>query len=188
VKTTSAEDDPLRPIHARSIIQISHRGEHAIDFSQVLEYMYVDTSENNAYHASVVSDPAFVKAEMAVLEQNMQGFLDAEENIVNGNRVFPRVGSMFISFKNEHRYPAYTWLIAWQGMANPGGTCTYQATIEPATLDYPVESIYTLPPNARIVMVESSLPHDTPLKNILVFRGRKGDKVQAVERISWILE
>jgi hypothetical protein len=184
----NAQDDPLRPIHARSVIQISHRGDAMVDFSQVLEYDYEDISRENLYHASVTSDSRFVKEEISVLERNMQGFLDEEKNVVNGTRVYPRVVTTFITFRGDPRYPTSTWLITWSATVDIDDTFTYEASVEPAMLEYPVESIYTLPPNARVIGVESSLPYDNTIKNIVVFRGVKGDEVKAVERLSWILE
>jgi hypothetical protein len=188
VSATNANDDPLRPIHARSVIQISHRGDGTVDFMQVLEYDYEDISGDDSYHARVTSDPQFVKEEVSVLERNMQGFLDDEKNVVNGTRVFPRVLTTFVTFRGGPRYPTSTWLITWSANGVAGNTFTYEAHVEPATLEYPVESIYTLPPNARVVGIESSLPYDNAIKNVIVFRGAKGDKVGEVERLSWILE
>ncbi len=188
MSATNANDDPLRPIHARSVIQISHRGNGTVDFSQVLEYDYVDISGDDLYHHRVTSDPQFVKDEASVLERNMQGFLDEETNVVNGTRVYPRVLTTFTTFRGEPRHPTCTWLIAWSVNAGAGDTFTYEARVEPATLEYGVESIYTLPPNARVVGIESSLPYDNAIRNIIVFRGAKGDEVGEVERLSWILE
>ncbi len=188
MSATSAQDDPLRPVHARSVIQISHRGDGTVDFSQVLEYDYEDVSGTNAYHSRVVSDPRFVKEELSVLERNMQGFLDDETNVVNGTRVYPRVLTVFVAFRGEPRHPVCTWLISWSANAGSGCTFTYEARVEPATLEYEVESIYTLPPNARVVGIESSLPYDNAIKNVIVFRGANGDKVGEIERLSWIIE
>nr|MDO8083476.1 hypothetical protein [Candidatus Sigynarchaeum springense] len=188
MSATIARDDPLRPIHARSVIQISHRGDGTIDFSQVLEYDYEDVSGKDVYHHRVTSDPRFVKEEISVLERNMQGFLDEETNVVNGLRVFPRVLTTFIAFRGEPRYPTCTWLIAWSANVGDSDTFTYDARVEPATLEYGVESIYTLPPNARVVSIESSLPYDNAIKNIIIFRGAKGDKVGEIERLAWIIE
>ncbi len=188
VSATNAQDDPLRPIHARSVIQISHRGDGTVDFSQVLEYDYEDMSGDAQYHRRVVSDPQFVKEEALVLERNMQGFLDEENNVVNGTQVFPRVLTTFTTFRGEPRHPTCTWLIAWSANVGVTDTFTYEAQVEPATLEYEVESVYTLPPNARVVSIESSLPYDNAIKNIIIFRSAKGDKVGEIERLSWILE
>lgn len=188
MSATNANDDPLRPIHARSVIQISHRGDGTVDFSQVLEYDYEDISGDNLYHSRATSDPQFLKDEASVLERNMQGFLDEETNVVNSTRVYPRVLTSFTTFRGEPRHPTCTWLITWSVNVGTGGTFTYEAHVEPATLEYVVESIYTLPSNARVVSIESSLPYDNTIKNIIVFRGAKGDKVGEVERLSWILE
>ncbi|MEX2682868.1 MAG: hypothetical protein Q6373_014855 [Candidatus Sigynarchaeota archaeon] len=188
MSATNAQDDPLRPIHARSVIQISHRGDGTIDFSQVLEYDYEDVSGENVYHRRVMSDPQFVKEEISALERNLQVFLDEETNVVNGTRVFPRIVTAFISFRGEPRYPTCTWLITWSAGVGNSQTFTYEARVEPETLDYGVESIYTLPPNARVVSIESSLPYDNAIKNIIIFRGAKGDKVGEIERLSWIIE
>ncbi|MBN2153112.1 MAG: hypothetical protein JW839_16790 [Candidatus Lokiarchaeota archaeon] len=185
---TNAQGDPLRPVHARSVIQISHRGDGVVDFSQVLEYDYEDISGTNVYHRRVSSDPRFVKEELSVLERNMQSFLDDETNVVNGERVFPRVLTAFIAFRGGPSHPVCTWLVAWSADVGLGGTYVYEARVEAATLEYGVESIYTLPLNARVVGIESSLPYDNAIKNVIVFRGAKGDKVGEVERLSWIIE
>ncbi|NMC04288.1 MAG: hypothetical protein GYA24_03705 [Candidatus Lokiarchaeota archaeon] len=170
------------------MIQIAHRGDGTIDFSQVLEYDYEDTSGNNVYNARIVSDPGFVKAELAALDRNMQGFLDEENNIVNGTRVHPRVMNTFITFRGDPRFPSCTWLIAWTANVGINDMYTYEAFVEPATLEYEVESIYTLPSNARVVGIESTLPYDNGIKNIIVFRGVRGDIVGKIERLSWIIE
>ncbi len=188
VSATSAQGDPLRPVHARSVIQISHRGDGTIDFSQVLEYDYEDISGANVYHRKVTSDPQFVKEEIAALERNMQGFLDDETNVVNGTRVYPRVLEAFIAFRGEPRHPVSTWLIAWSANISDSNTFTYEARVEHDTLEYGAESIYMLPPNARVVAIESSLPYDNAIKNIIIFRGAKGDKVGEIERLTWIVE
>nr|MDO8112796.1 hypothetical protein [Candidatus Sigynarchaeota archaeon] len=183
----NAQDDPLRPIHARSIIHVSIHGNDILDFAQEITYDYVDTS-NGAYFDKVVHDAEFLRQEIATVEKNMQSSLDEEINLVNGARVYPRILNTAVDFKTEPRYPYYTWLIAWNGSTSISGKQVYEVKTEPAALEYSAKSTYILPSNARIVEVDSSLAYENVLKNIIVFRGSRGDMVQEIERIAWIVE
>ena len=185
--TSNQQDDPLKPIAAASTIRVTHH-DGIIDFVQILVYDYVNDAPDKTYYRRIKREPSFAAQEIATIEENMQRYLDEEKNSVNGERVYPHVTRTSIDFKTESRFPFYTWIITFSGNESDSGTQVYEAITEPEKLDYDAKSTYVFPPEARIVDVESPLAHENVLKNIIVFRGSKGDSITPVERIGWILE
>ncbi len=184
-----ADDFDLDPVHGRSVISVTHAGEE-IHFSQVLQYDYIDASDDCHYHGRITTDPAFHASEIATLKNNMQAFLDAETNTVNGSIVPLRVTGASIGFRTRPELPFFTWLVTWHGKAAAPGTGVnvYEARVEPATLEYDVQSIYLFPPGARVVDIESSLSWTCPAGNVIVYTAREGDRVDELERVSWTVE
>ncbi|MHA1699048.1 MAG: hypothetical protein ACTSWN_09445 [Promethearchaeota archaeon] len=176
--------DPLRPIYAQSIISVTHIGEKIV-FNQILIYDYKDVSPAHDYQYAIVTNPRFLKEELKALGNNMQKFLDEEENFVNGKRVFPRVEKVLIDFKTESRYPYFTWLIRFEGDISEDGIQVYEARVEPAKLEYDVRSIYLFPLGTKVLEIITSLENENRPSNVIVYRGFKGQRVEEVERISW---
>ncbi|MFX0102824.1 MAG: hypothetical protein ACFFCS_24865, partial [Candidatus Hodarchaeota archaeon] len=114
----------------------------------------------------------------------LQRFLDAETNIINDERVFPEVYNVQIEFKTSPRFPFYTWMVRWSGHETKTGHNVYEARIEPDFLDYDIKSIYIFPRGAEIIKIKSSLNYDVD-ENVVVFQGKKGQKVRELELISW---
>lgn len=181
------DDFALEPLYATSIIHVAHPGTGLVEFSQVLSYDYADATQGQPYFQAM-KDGSFLNQEIAEIEANMQQFLDEEEDFVNGTRVYPHVASTAIDFKTDRRQFAYTWLISFSGPESEDGTEVYEARIVPTDLEYDVKSIYIFPPNARVVEVASSIETRNDLKNVVEFRGRKGEHLDTIERLSWILE
>lgn len=173
----------LKPLYASSIIQVSHVAGGNIDFSQVLAYDYEDVSPDHDYHDEVQNNPSFLENELENLAKNLQDFLDAETNMINDERVYPEVYNVQIGFKTHPRFPVYTWMVRWFGHET-SGTNVYEARIEPDFLDYDIKSIYIFPRGAEIVTIKSSLNYDLD-ENVVVFQGKKGQKVKEIELISW---
>lgn len=118
----------------------------------------------------------------------MQNFLDEERNVVNGERVYPEVLDVLIEFSVDPSLFSFTWLISWQGPISGSKSQVYEAIIEPAILDYNIDSMYIFPQGTRVVEVISSLDHDNEISHVLIYKGKKGQEVDEIERITWLLE
>jgi hypothetical protein len=184
----TADDFDLEPLFATSIIHVSQPGNGLIEFSQVLAYDYADKTRDRSYFETIKDSSDFLPNEMVEIEANMQQFLDEEENVVNGVRVYPHVASTAIDFKTDRRQFVYTWIISFSGPESAEGMEVYEARIVPTDLEYDVKSTYIFPANARVVEVVSSIETKNDLKNVVGFRGKKGEHLDHVERLSWILE
>ena len=174
----------LEALYASSIIHVSHGVGGIIDFSQVLTYDYEDLSPNHTYYDRVKTNLSFLEKELRTLVTNLQRFLDAETNIINDERVYPEVYNVQVEFKTSPRFPFYTWMVRWSGHETGTARNVYEARIEPDFLDYDIKSIYIFPRDAEILKIKSSLEYEID-ENIVVFQGKKGQKVKELELISW---
>ncbi|MHA1791832.1 MAG: hypothetical protein ACTSVI_04245 [Promethearchaeota archaeon] len=175
----------LTPFFARSIINVSNRSGSEIVFNQVLTYDYEDLSGSGLYIRKFNDDERFRKDELETLKRNMQAFLDDEINVINDKEVRLEVDEVSVSIKTYPKYVYFSWYITWSGPSSDSGIQEYEARVEPAILEYDVESIYIFPKQARILDVKSALTHDLIKENIIRFRGNVGDKVREIERIVW---
>ncbi|MHA1682109.1 MAG: hypothetical protein ACTSUE_14315 [Promethearchaeota archaeon] len=174
----------LKPIYAQSIINVS-RAKDVIDFSQVLIYDYEDVSPAQVYHERIFNDHTFMERELKTIETKLQSFLDAEKNVVNGERVFPTIHHVSIDFKSDPKFFSYSWLIQWQGPVAPEELQVYEAIVDPATLEYNVKSMYIFPTGTKIVDIDSSLHYENDIPHFIIYRGEKNQKVNELERITW---
>lgn len=183
-------EDPLKPRHGRSTIHVAHDNAGRIDFSQILTYFYEDTTEKNDYYQRAKNDDDFIPREQDVLGGNMQTFLNKEKNIVNGKKVRPKVVHVDISYESNPRFIIFSWLIQWSGKESDSesGMHAYESSVDPAVLEYNVQSYYHFPDNAKIMNITSSLAHEVIEDHIIIYKASKGDKVRSSEKIKWMIE
>lgn len=178
--------DPLIPLRGASVIDVRPASNATIQFSQLLTYEYEDRSPALQYHHDVTRVHGFADRERATLARNLQGFLDDEINVVNGQRAWPVVHQVGITFNRGRRFPSFSWQVSWQGPdAGQGAAQAYEARVEPATLEYDVKSTYNFPAGSQVVEITSSLAWTNDPPNIIEYTARKGERVGRVEAITW---
>lgn len=154
-------------------MDISREGE----FHQVITFDYID--HKGGYQSRVSCDREFYAREMALLQDNMQEFLDEEANYINGARVYPKVTHADIEFRDLNR-PFHFWVIEFQGHFKPGQNIYRSEIPVDPPLAYPVHSIYHFPRQTRILHVKTQMDV-TRLGNLLLFWAEPGQVLGPVE-------
>ncbi|MGB9728471.1 MAG: hypothetical protein ACP5GU_03570 [Thermoprotei archaeon] len=165
----------ITPIYGQGFFTVSNDGL----FTQIIVFDYYDPEH---YYLSILEDEDKYEDEMQRLIDNMQGFLNEEEILINGIQVQPVVVAINLEHRGEPENPIITFIINFKG-ALKYGMNTFENHYEPEILDYDYTVYWIFPPNMKIVKVEPEYNIDILNNNILIISGHKGEKVDGFERI-----
>ena len=169
-----SEDFKLIPIFASSVMTITNSG----GFHQFLVFDYYEKSGN--YFRRINEDDYFLNNEVENIRNNMQGFMDACANMVNGHMVYPKVIEVDIDFRNKN-LPFFSWIIEFNGKLREGINI-YESEIEEEELEYNINSVYIFEKPLDPIDVETALHYDIIKENrIIKFYGNRGEKVGPLE-------
>ncbi len=167
----------VKPVYAQGLFFVG--------FGYISYYLVFDYHDPLGYYEAVVRDPRLFDSEVAKLWANMQGFLDEEEVVVNGERVRPRVVMIDIGFRGSKRRPFIVFAIRFRAPIKPGRN-VYENRYEPEVPEYDYVAYWVFPPGTRVLEVDmggGGEEWDVVGKNIVAIYGRKGRKTGGYERI-----
>lgn len=151
---------------------------------QLVIFDYYDPER---HYWRVAKDHRALARELATLSTNMQGFLDEEEVVVNGARVYPVVEYVDLGFRGREDLPYVLFHITFAVDLVPGLN-VYEDRYgeEVAEYDYRVE--WVLPPGSRFARVDVGA--DYVLRQggrVLQFQVSRGTRVRGYERLEFVL-
>ncbi len=166
----------IEPVHAQGFFVVTRRG----DVHQIVVYDYYDPE---GYYAKLIHRPREYEEEMNRLAANMQEFLDSEEVVINGERVYPKVVAVSLEHRGFEDSPYITFIIHFKGRLRRGLN-TYENKYEEGVAEYDYEAYWIFPPRTRIVEVDVRSEYEVlGSGNILLLWARRGDKVGGYEKI-----
>jgi len=169
----------LEPMSATGIFVVTRR----LEVYQTIVFDYFDSE--GIYH-ELVEDEEKLEKELKLLASNMQGFLDEEEVILNGERVRPRVVGVDIGFKSVPEEPFITYFIFFKGKPLKGKNY-YENIYENTVAEYPITAYWYFPLKSRITDVQMSGTVEIIGSNILILRLNEGEKIYGYEKIEFEL-
>ncbi len=169
-------DSRVKPLFASSYFAISN----TLQVYQVVCYDYADP---DGYYERILQDSDAFKQEVENLCTNMQGFLDAEQVFINGQRVEQKILHVDIGLRGAADVPYLKWVIFFQGQVQPGIN-TLASDVEEEVSEYDIEVLYLWPPETQINKVVT--PMDFEIRGpLLLVWSRKGDVVGGYEEVSF---
>uniref|UniRef100_A0A7C3SL16 Uncharacterized protein n=1 Tax=Thermofilum pendens TaxID=2269 RepID=A0A7C3SL16_THEPE len=169
----------LEPLSAIGFFSVSRR----LEVYQVIVFDYIDASGE---YAQIVEDEEKLHRELEILTANMQGFLDEEEVVINGERVRPRVLSVDVGFRGTPEEVYIAFFIYFKGKPVKGENY-YENIYEEEVTEYPISAYWLFPPGSRVKSVEMSGDVALLAPNIVAVKLEEGERVQGYERIVFTL-
>jgi len=169
----------VEPLHALGFFSVTKR----LEVYQVVVFEYYDPDQ---YYASLIEDVEELERELADLAASMQGFLDKEEVVLNGERVKPQVTGVDLGFKGTPEEPFLTFFIFFKGKPKKGVNY-YENVYAGEEATYPYSAYWFFPPGSKIMEVEVSGRSEIINDNILVIKIEEGDRIAGYEKIVFSL-
>lgn len=136
-------------------------------------------------YKSIVEDEKKLVEEKSLLVRNMQFYLDQEEVIINGERVYSRVVDVEVGFQGDFKYPYILFIIVFRGVFKEGLNI-YEDKYESEIAEYDYRVYWFFPPKARVLTAQLGVPYRLLDKcRVLVFEVKKGTKIGGYERIEF---
>ncbi len=180
----------LEPIFASSIMHvITIPGK--VKFLNTITYDYKDLTSNphlgqdgyRSYYDFLKISKNF-NEELNLAWNNMQTFLNEEENFINQIEASQHVKHCNIYFRDAE-HPFIQWLIEFEGPLKKGDN-VYFNVIPPETLTYPIYSIYSFQPPLQVAEVVSSMKFNlNKSQGIIEYYGETGDELEGEEEITF---
>ncbi len=168
-------DREVIPVHAYGFFTVSSN----LEVNEIVVYEYADYSK---YYASIVKDLDRLNEELGRLAANMQSFLDAEEVVINGERVRPRVVGTSLGFRGDPEEPYVAFFVHFRGRPRRGLNY-YENIYEEEVAEYPYEAYWVFPPEAVVESVECSGSAEIIEGRIVAIRVEEGERVVGYEKI-----
>lgn len=172
-------DENITPIYAYAYFNVSKNGE----IHQLLQYDYYDP---DGYYAKLC-DKNHQKEYVIEIEKlwlNMDGFLEEEENFVNGKKVKPKVVHVDIGHRGFEYSPYITWLIDFKGEFKKGEN-NYKTWTPEEKLEYNCHCIWHFPKNTKLE-IKSNMEFEIQ-NNIIILWAQKSDIIGGNEEFNFIL-
>jgi len=167
----------VKPIYASAYFYVSPDG---IRYTLVFDYL-----DPGGYYRKVLGDEELRERELETIVGNMQGFLDKEEILVNGERVRAEVVLADIGFRGE---PGRVYILFIIDIACrlKRGVNVYENSYEPEEFEYDYSAYWVFPHGVKIY--EALLGGSTRVVGrVIVVSGFKGDLSPGYERIRFDL-
>jgi hypothetical protein len=165
----------LEPIFAASRMHVGRNGH----FTQIMTYDYRDKGQKTKFGSdywAFLENPLNMQNELTIYQENLQGFLDAEKNYINGHAITQKIQHCSIQFRTR-KDVSVQWIIEF-GHPFKDGLNIYENMIEVETLEYPIYSIYILEEGLRIAEIRSKLSYTIEeSRRIIEFRGKTGEQI-----------
>ncbi|MGB9659969.1 MAG: hypothetical protein ACPLY9_05580 [Nitrososphaerales archaeon] len=165
----------VEPVHAHGFFWVS--GEGIVNQTIIFDYY-----DDKGYYYSLLHKPDEYEKEMTKLFYSMQSFLHQEKILVNNVKSKPKVLTVSLDHRGFESLPCITFFIVFKSKIKVGSN-RYENFYEKGIVEYDYEAYWVFPKRAKILEVESSIEYEIVAKNILIMRGRKGDKYSGYERI-----
>ena len=168
------------PVYAHGFFNVCKDGT----IVQHIIFNYVDPSKK---YAQIIRDSKELERELQVVSSNMQRFLDSEEVLINGVRVYPKVTSTWIGLSGSAERPYIEFLIVFKGGFKPGIN-TYEDRYEPDIAEYDYSVSWVFPQGSRIIEANVGFDYEVIGNNVLRFSVPEGSETPGYEKISFYLE
>jgi len=167
----------VKPVYASAYFNVSLDG-----IRYTLVFDYIDPA---GYYRRVLGDEELRERELETVADNMQGFLDEEEILVNGERVRAEVVLADIGFRGEPGRVYILFIIDIACRLRRGANI-YENRYEPEEFEYDYSAYWIFPRGSKIH--EALLGGSTKVVgNVVVVHGSKGDISPGYERIRFDL-
>ncbi len=146
--------------------------------NQVVVFDYLDRA---GYYAGLRGKRLL--EELDTVKRNMQGFLDEERVLINGEDAGPRVIDVRLGFRGDRIHPYLLITIVFRGSLRRGLN-VYENIYEETVAEYDYEVIWVFPDSMRVVDAELDVPY-TVIDDgrVLLFRVARGTRIGGYERI-----
>ena len=168
------------PVYAHGFFNVCRDGTVV----QHIIFNYVDPGRK---YSQIIKNLEKLKEELKIVSSNMQKFLDSEEVLINGVRVYPKVVATWIGFSGSEERPYIEFLIVFKGEFKEGIN-TYEDRYEPDIAEYDYCVTWVFPQGSRIVDVDVGFEYEVIGGNVLRFNVLEGSETPGYEKISFYLE
>ena len=171
----------VEPIYAQGFFFVS--------LGYISYYLVFDYSDPYGYYDAVLRDRNAFNDEIGRLWANMQLFLDEEQVVVNGVRVFPKVVMIDIGFRGSRRRPYIAFCIRFKAPVRTGVN-VYENRYEPEVAEYDYVAYWVFPPGSEILKVnigQGDEEWDVVGKNVLAIYGFKGKRTGGYEYTEFLI-
>ncbi len=180
-----SEYSSLGPLSANSVMRIHPNSEKMlVFFNNIITYYYYDVQEDPdeiSYKRYMENEENYNK-EIGIYWENLQTFLDEEENIINDKEVQLDVVHTNIMFLDDV-HPMVQWIVEFKGNLLNGEN-KYENIIEREILKYPIHSLYFFSSEFKVKKVQTSLEFFIhPNKRGIEYFGQEKDDLEGYESI-----
>lgn len=171
--------ESLQPLSALGIFNVNRK----LEVHQTVVFEYFDPE---GYYSALIDDEEELQKELNRLAAVMQDYLDAEEVILNGKRVKPKVRAVDIGLKGSPEEVFVTYFIFFKGSPQKGINY-YENLYENEVAEYPITAYWIFPLNSKILDVQMSGDVTLLSPNVLAIRLEEGEKIYGYEKIEFEL-
>nr|KJR74364.1 MAG: hypothetical protein TU35_00600 [Thermoproteus sp. AZ2] len=163
------------------VVPIYAQGLFSVSPGRVVMVVIFDYLDRGEYYAGLLRRGGEALAqELETLWDNMQGFLDEEEVLINGARVRPTVRDVYVGLRGDAKRPYIEYIIDFPAELKPGVN-TYRNRYEPEVAEYDYEATWVLPERSELLRWNIAGEVEAPEPNILRVRVKKGTRVGGEE-------
>lgn len=169
----------VEPLYAQGFFYVS--------IGYISYYLVFDYSDPYEYYNTILKNKKLFDEETSRLWANMQSFLDEEQVLVNGVRVYPRVVMIDIGLRGSRKRPTIIFCIRFKAPVKYGVNI-YENRYEAEVIEYDYVAYWVFPPSSRILRVDMGQGDeewDIVSKNILAIYGYRGRKTGGYEYIEF---
>ncbi len=167
------------PVFAFGFFKVSPEGT----FTQHIIYEY---SDPEGEISKILSDSGLLERELRELKESMQGFLDKERVLVNGEEAHPKVVAVSIGVMESRRRAFIEYLIEFKGRFK-SGVNTYENHYEPEVAEYSYEVMWVFPEGSKVMEVNVGFDYVLIGGRVLTFYVPEGSETPGYEKISFYL-
>lgn len=172
----------LKPIFASSIMHVIESAEK-VKFFNTITYDYIDAGTTDNYYNFLKISKNF-NQEITLAWDNLQIFLDQEQNLINDHESLQLIKHCNIYFRDK-KHPFIQWLVEFEGDLITG-TNVYANYVSSEHLTYPIYSLYNFHQPLKIINIKSSLDFNLNKSNgIIEYYGETGDELEGEEIIEY---